>query len=531
MLYCFRTVSNVQYFQNALILLYIAILGLAAHDLLYLVIYCNNVIIQNKDAKLRILNFALTAMLALLFASCGGQNLGSQQGGSGGSTGGWSALGVNTVTSVTTKSVVNHSEYSVGQHSKYACNDCHSIPQTGKPTKAATATTYVPREQICASCHPFSKYSSTMTSVDHVKLNTGTHCNGCHNSTSGVSGSSVSGWRWSSVAAGSKTRVPHAQWHNDVAGKCLDCHTAANEAVPSTHPTITSTTACETCHTYNNGTWKGAKGHSAVTTGCAACHASKGTHTLSGTSVTVGATFSGTDCSVCHQPSITSGYLNWKGAVGSSFHASLTGACTSCHTPSSTANYPAGHSTTGCESCHTYNNGSWKGAKGHSAVTSGCTACHASKGAHTLSGTSVTVGATFSGTDCSVCHQPSITSGYLNWKGALGSSFHGSLTGACTSCHTPSSAANYPSGHYTTGCEACHTYNNGSWKGAKGHVATATGCRATGCHSGHYNPYNCEWCHSRAISGGYTSWTGWGHRQESNSGCAACHGAGGGGGD
>ena len=314
----------------------------------------------------------LTALALFTIAGCGNGQTSSPiaGGGAGGAVTDWSSLGVNTVTSGAATSSVEHADYLVGSHSGFKCSDCHSLTQAGAaPNKAAAD---LPREKICAYCHPFSKYSSLMTNVNHVGLNTGDHCNACHYSASGVAGSSVSGWRWPSVPS-PKTRVPHSQWHADFTGKCLDCHSAANEA---NYPANHSTSGCETCHSYGNGTWKGARGHLSVTSGCnqTGCHADR-QHNISGSSVTANSTFPGRDCAACHKASVTSGYVNWKGAVGSDFHPGLAGACASCHNPSSIPTYPSNHYTSGCETCHTsYNNGSWKGARGHVSATSGCRA-------------------------------------------------------------------------------------------------------------------------------------------------------------
>jgi hypothetical protein len=221
----------------------------------------------------------------------------------------WSGLGVNTVSSSTKSADVKHSEYLVGAHVGYACGDCHSLtdPATGK---------YVAKDQICAACHPFSKYNGLMTNADHVALVAGTHCNKCHYSASGGA-TGVIGWRWSSQAS-PRTRIPDSQWHYNFKGVCLNCHTAANEAIPSAHPSGASTTACDTCHYYNNGKWAGQ--HVSATTGCRAtgCHDNH---------------YKPYNCEWCHTGTAAAGYLSWKLSFDKSGHRSSfdNRSCSACH--------------------------------------------------------------------------------------------------------------------------------------------------------------------------------------------------------
>ncbi|MBI3581478.1 MAG: hypothetical protein HY098_05295 [Nitrospinae bacterium] len=387
--------------------------------------------------------------------------------------------------------------------------------QASGTTKATMVTSYVTRDQICATCHPFSKYTSLLTDVDHVKVGAGSHCNGCHFSAPGVAGSAITGWRWSS--ASSVTRISSTLWHKDVQGVCTNCHLPANAPkYPANH----YTGGCETCHTYNNGSWGSGKGHPAATSGCSACHPAQTHGPITGFSVIAGSQFAGVDCSTCHQPSITASYANWLGAPGTGFHANITGPCLNCHAPSAIPTYPSGHYAAECQKCHTYNGGSWKGATGHIAATTGCLTCHSAH-PHTLAGTSVTPGTVFAGADCSICHQPSVAASYTNWLGAPGVGFHAGLTGACTNCHTASAIPTYPTGHHTAGCESCHTYNGGSWKGATGHPSVASGCPT--CHTPHthlaiagtsvttgaqFTGVDCATCHQPSVAASYANWLG-----------------------
>ena len=115
--------------------------------------------------------------------------------------------------------------------------------------------------------------------------------------------------------------------------------------------------------------------------------------------------------------------------------------------------------------------------------------------------------------------------------------FHEVVQGVCLDCHTIENVAAFPDSHVgnanrETACEGCHTYeiknSAGWWAGA--HPQKTTGCADTGCHAvaDHYSSapsgtYQCEWCHSDAITSNYTSWSGYGHRDESSEGCGACH--------
>jgi len=443
-------------------------------------------------------------------------------------TKGWALFAVNTVTSGTATSQINHNDYLTGSHSSFKCNDCHSITQTDPATNL---TTYLPREKICVYCHPLSKYASVMTDADHTALNSGTRCNACHYSASGVAGSGVIGWRWSSNAP--RIRVPSSLWHKDIKGACLNCHiTSAVAKYPAGH----YATGCESCHTYGTGSWGPGTGHAAVTSACSTCHPAK-SHTIAGSTITSGSMFAGVDCSTCHQSSVTAGFANWLGAPGAGFHSGITGACTNCHAPSTIPAYPAGHYTSGCEKCHGYNNGSWKSSAGHTAVTSGCLTCHSAH-SHTLAGTSIIAGTVFAGSDCSTCHQPSVTVGFTNWLGAPGGGFHSGITGACTNCHTPSTIPAYPAGHYTTGCESCHGYNNGSWKSSAGHAAVTSACST--CHPAKahtiaassitagtmFAGVDCSTCHQPSVVTGYVNWLGapgGGFHTGITGACTTCH--------
>ncbi|MBI3581479.1 MAG: hypothetical protein HY098_05300 [Nitrospinae bacterium] len=257
----------------------------------------------------------LAALLLLPILGCGEGHPTIQPsgGGGGGTVTDWSTLRVNTVSSGTTVSSVDHKDYLAGSHSAYQCSACHSITQTDPATNQ---TVDVARDKICAYCHPFSNYTSIMTNVNHTTLKTGTHCNACHYSASGAAGSTVSGWRWPSVA-GSKTRIPPSQWHSNVKGTCLNCHTASNESIPAAHPTITPTTACETCHYYSNGKWAGQ--HAPYTAGCRAigCHSGH---------------YSPYNCEWCHTTVAANGYLSWALSFGDSHRRDFDQrSCSACH--------------------------------------------------------------------------------------------------------------------------------------------------------------------------------------------------------
>ncbi|MBI5179686.1 MAG: hypothetical protein HZA04_10570, partial [Nitrospinae bacterium] len=244
----------------------------------------------------------------------------------------WSTLGAKTKGDSAGPSAVSHSEYLADSHSALTCTSCHAA---AKPGATTTQPLNAAREAICVTCHPFSKY--TMTYVNHDTYKTGTQCNKCHYSNTGVTG--YSGWRLpnttGTTAPTKRTRVDHSKWHGQVGGAsgtavvCLDCHRTADvTSFPtSTHGAGSGrTTGCQSCHWYSSGKWAG--GHSAVTTGCKTCH-SKANH------------YAGYECESCHKASITNGYTSWKGPT----HIAATTGCTSCH-----SKHYSGYN---CEWCHT----------------------------------------------------------------------------------------------------------------------------------------------------------------------------------
>jgi hypothetical protein len=259
----------------------------------------------------------LTLLLLLATLGCGEDHPKLQSAtavGGGSAPADWAALGVVTASTGTVKTTVNHDDYLSGSHSALQCSDCHALTQIDPATNQ---TIDLPKEKICAYCHPFSKYTAVMTNANHDTLKTGTHCNACHYSASGATGSPVGGWRWSSVAS-PKTRVSHALWHYNVKGVCLNCHTASNETIPAAHPTITATTACESCHYYNNGKWGGQ--HAPYTTGCRAvgCHSNH---------------YNPYNCEWCHTAVAANGYLSWKLSFDGGSHRSTFDqrSCSACH--------------------------------------------------------------------------------------------------------------------------------------------------------------------------------------------------------
>ncbi|MBI5636385.1 MAG: hypothetical protein HZA03_00275 [Nitrospinae bacterium] len=157
------------------------------------------------------------------------------------------------------------------------------------------------------------------------------------------------------------------------------------------------------------------------------------------------------------------------------------------------------------------------------------------------------------GEQCNKCHsltpEPTATDAVriAGWRENVkqqvsDTKWHTALKGVCLNCHDPvqhnaNNISVFPASHQTdparqTACETCHYYKlnsagtAGTWGG--GHTNATSGCNVSGCHSKHYSGYDCAWCHSGAISNGYASWKNtWNHEHESNSGCGACHGAGG----
>lgn len=292
---------------------------------------------------------SLLATIMISSTGCSGSATPSASSGSGT----WAGLGVSTKSdTITGVGGLPHAQYMVDSHATLSCVNCHASG--------------VARESICVNCHPLNALGSSITgtavdlstvttNANHVTLSTGTHCNACHYSNNG-SGAGQ-GWRWPTITDTTivsptlKTRINHAQWHGILKGVCLKCHPFASITLPSAHPSVNSSTACESCHYYLNGKWGGR--HILVSSGCnqSGCHATHAHSTVSSRTITSGQSFGSIDCANCHQASVSGSFANWLGAG----HESVSNGCNACH--------QYHHNSSDCVSCHSVNYSSWSGAR------------------------------------------------------------------------------------------------------------------------------------------------------------------------
>ena len=213
----------------------------------------------------------------------------------------------------------------------------------------------------------------------------------------------------------------------------------------------------------------------------------------------------------------------------------------------------------------TVDHAAWVAAAPHNAYI--CNDCHsvdnekicAQSGCHPFSkysalATNFNHTANKTGDQCNKCHsltpEPTATDAVriAGWRQNVkpqvsDTKWHTALKVVCLDCHDPvkhdpNNISVFPATHQSDvnrqkNCENCHYYKvnsagtGGKWGG--GHTNSTSGCNVSGCHtrSSHYSG-DCAWCHSGAISNGYSSWSNtWNHQNESTNGCGACHSAGG----
>ncbi|MBF0171513.1 MAG: hypothetical protein HQK87_10590 [Nitrospinae bacterium] len=163
-----------------------------------------------------------------------------------------------------------------------------------------------------------------------------------------------------------------------------------------------------------------------------------------------------------------------------------------------------------CNSCHYSDSFTTRNRVAHSAyhdqITTGCDTCHVNRAPswHKDAGLK---------NKCEDCHA------YPAFK-PVTKNKHSRITGNCEACHS----GRQPSTHTAarqTGCVRCHSYP--SWTNTTGvdHTGITGGCNASGCHSRHYDNYDCVWCHTSADPG--NAWNGYRHNKVDSRACTACH--------
>lgn len=191
--------------------------------------------------------------------------------------------------------------------------------------------------------------------------------------------------------------------------------------------------------------------------------------------------------------------------------ASNEAICVSCHNTdynnTSTPNHAQYNTGTRCNACH-YSDSFTSHTrvshtKFHETIEGSCISCHSGKKP------SSHVGNRDSG--CESCHS------YPDWSDA--SSSHNYSSG-CVNCHSGKKPSSH-TGNRDSGCESCHSYPDWSTTTGFSHTGVTSGCNVSGCHTRHYDAYDCVWCHTSANPGVY--WGGWSHSRTDSRACTACH--------
>lgn len=315
-----------------------------------------------------------------------------------------------------------------------SCEVCHS------PSAANPALMGFPSMDTCATCH-----------ADETDMSKGTDkCSMCHTRDDYSSSVPKDKVLLSGIVF---SHEPHAAAKVD----CLSCHKILDKNFVSGTEMLPSMNTCVTCHQAK----KVPKG-----TDCATCHTNQAigsekpaSHTalwlqshgkaLSKTTVQNSCVLchtaqSGLDCNSCHQREAPASH---NGAWTLSSHGQAarvnSQSCSTCHTQQQ------------CLDCHTQekpwtHTGNW-GSTGTSSGDQHCVTCHVTSG---------TV-ATPTGIDvaCSTCHTPS--SAALNHQGPHRLASHTTNT-ACLGCHNQQYPAPRTVLHpmtFSTECASCHPHD------------------------------------------------------------------------
>ncbi len=264
---------------------------------------------------------------------------------------------------------------------------------------------------------------------------------------------------------------------------------------------------------------------------CTDCHsvpraeicAQSGCHPLSDYTTTHfdhAANYTGNQCSQCHKSdtpatavgdnTIPAGYGGFRRPLRIAhalFHDLVTGACLDCHTKTG-LNAPASHNDTttypnSCENCHSYKNGAISG--GHVNVSTGCADCHTKASHYDNSGQYA----------CELCHKTAISGGFSSWAESYTDHTTRWDSTSCLACHATASG-----GHLavTTDCLKCHTAKFT----VSDHTGVADSKGALWGSSANISAQPCEWCHAKAVTGGFQKWSR-SHSSYTNDSCNYCH--------
>jgi hypothetical protein len=440
--------------------------------------------------------------------------------------------------------VMNHTGSST------VCGTCHGVSftttingATGSTfTPVATATSGVVHMSTsgadCGTCHTRPAPTGTVTSATpsyavgtgfkvisyvanlHAYIST-TACAGCHD-TGATAFTGMAKVQTIAAAVGSITTTPttiagcataNGSAHGAL-GECVNCHTAAKIAVPSTASTgfcsvglpaghFATTQSCTLCHAGGFTPGKSVMSHSGITTGCTTCHN--------------GQTFLGLRTLVDHGPA-AAGSLVTKVAG----HFATTLACETCHKSTSVFSATAmNHQgiTTGCSTCHLPNTATGPTVQYNtvtmaalalgahiptSQVGDKCETCHsiATPGGFATAAmlhTGIGVGGS-----CVGCHESTVSfAGMSNVTASPGSAtklvvrpgartvtgYDHPMTGECSGCHNSFTSftvaiagKGMPTGHFPTtqACTLCHATGYGLGTTVMNHSGASAVCAT--CH-------------------------------------------------
>ncbi len=447
------------------------------------------------------------------------------------------------------------------------CVSCHQASVTNNYPKVdgwkGGKFNHVPQPASCSSCHDTGGIHDSIKSKPGHIPTLGIDCIACHQASLATLSLPTKNWK-----GGIQNHTPTPQ-------TCAVCHGVGQTKnhFPALHiPTFGKD--CKVCHLVTTTTgykdWKkGVYGHNPVPTTCAQCHSAGGAHpSYPAKHIPTG----GKDCVSCHQGSVTNKYLNWKTGVFD--HVPAPATCNTCHDDSGahdsfppSANVPnvTSHMATNgldCKSCHQASVTSkyldWKGGLfSHVPEPANCSSCHSATGSHpSLTPDHIAIGTQ----DCKVCHQATLATlptTNKNWKNPIYN--HNPAPVTCAGCHGAGKAnADFPAVHVPVGtsdCKACHlasVTNNypkvNGWKGGQyPHPANLSAC--ANCHgdgglhdsfppsanipnvTSHIaiNGQDCKTCHNASVTGGFKDWSGatFAHTSAMITGknCSSCHAA------
>jgi hypothetical protein len=268
--------------------------------------------------------------------------------------------------------------------------------------------------------------------------------------------------------------------------QCIDCHGPVGERIAGGKPTnhIPSSNRCGDCHVTT--VWMDARfDHASVTGACSSCH-----NGFAATGTPPDHVRTTSDCGACHRT------FAWTPAGFD--HSGIAGGCASCHNGFQATGKHGNHipSSNLCEDCH--GTASWNARFDHSGIISGCARCHDGSVATGKPGDHIP-----SSNLCEACHTT------VNWDSA--GFDHAGITGNCASCHDGTRATGKNGGHFVTtlDCSACHT--PARWSQI---TFRHTSPNYPGDHAGNLGCEDCHQGNSQAVA-----WTFGAYKPD----CAGCH--------